>query len=86
MRHRRIFIRADSGQRTVDVMEPHGSHSIHIDFCVSHQLRKFFVGHHLAQQPGIDPSTFQKRHGFIGQVQFRQRGVDLLRFSVRQNR
>ena len=33
----------DSGQRTVDVMEPHGSHSIHIDFCVSHQLRKFFL-------------------------------------------
>ena len=68
----------DSGQRTIDVMEPHGSHSIHIDFCVSHQLRKFFVGHHLAQQPGIDPSAFQKRHGFIGQMQFRQRGVDLL--------
>ena len=56
----------DSGQRTVEVMEPHGSHSIHIDFCVSHQFRKFFVGHHLAQQPGIDPSAFQKRHGIIG--------------------
>ena len=68
----------DSGQRTVDVMEPHGGHSVHIDFCVSHQLCKFFVGHHLAQQPGIDPSAFQKRHGFIGQMQFGQRGVDLL--------
>ena len=68
----------DSSQRTVDVMEPHGSHSVHIDFCVSHQLRKFFVGHHLAQQPGIDSSAFQKRHSFIGQMQFRQRGVDLL--------
>ena len=40
----------DSGQRTIEVMEPHGSHSIHIDFCVGHQFRKFFVGHHLAQQ------------------------------------
>ena len=39
----------DSGQRTVDVMKSHGSHSIHIDFCVSHQLRKLFVGHHLTQ-------------------------------------
>ncbi len=68
----------DSGQRTIEVMEPHGGHSVHIDFCVSHQLRKFFVGHHLAQKPGIDPSAFQKRHGFIGQMQFRQRGVDLL--------
>ena len=48
-----------------------------MDFCVSHQLCRFFVGHHLAQQPGIDQSAFQKRHGFAGQMRFGQREANL---------
>jgi hypothetical protein len=67
-----------SGQHTIDVMELRGSRPIHIGFCVNDPFRKFFVGHHLAQPSSIDPSTFQKQHGFIGQIQFGQRGVDRL--------
>ena len=34
--------------------------------------------HHLAQQPVVDPPTFQQRHRFIRQVQLRQRRVQIV--------
>ena len=59
-------------QRLLQVMEARSGEAVHIDFNVCHQLRKFFMGDKLAQQPVIDAAAFQKLHHRVAQTKLRQ--------------
>ena len=62
-------------QRLLQIMEARGGEAVHIDFNVCQQLRKFFMGDKLTQQPIIDAAAFQKLHRRVTQAKLRQGSV-----------
>lgn len=52
-------------QRLLQIMEARGGEAVHIDFNVCQQLRKFFMGDKLTQQPIIDAAAFQILLGVV---------------------
>ena len=62
----------------VEALHLHTGYPVHINLNIRQQSDKIFMRHHLAQQPVIDPPAFQEGHRFIGQVQLRQRRVQIV--------
>ena len=68
----------------IDVLNKHFQVTLNVSKAQSGLIQAAYFGAYfvVAIPAGLfmewKASTFQKRHGFIGQVQFRQRGVDLL--------
>ena len=61
----------------VEALHLHTGYPVHINLNIRQQPDKILVGHHLTQQPVVDPPAFQEGHRFIRQVQLRQRRVQV---------